>query len=367
MNRGQERALLAVLGVVLAVLVMVAGFQVLSGGEGTDVAAGGELGPALPNDSGVDADSPLDESESGLPAAPVELLPQDQDQATSPNGATSETPAPSTSTTSAQTTSSTAAPASTTSTPATETSRPSTSTTAAEATTTTSDRTSTTADETSTTDDDDADTTSATEAPTTTDDDDDDDTNTTSTTEAETTSTTADDSTTTTESSNELSAVEKEIIRLTNALRADPAGELRRQKPMPVCVEQDFFQMTVDAETGHPEAVPALIENRQLSLQMARDWSEQMGAADAMTHRSEDSQRAIYSALGVSWTSFGENVAWANGYGESAVAMEFFTGWRESDTGHYCSMLSGRFTHIGVGHHRTVEDKDWGTQNFYST
>ena len=160
-----------------------------------------------------------------------------------------------------------------------------------------------------------------------------------------------------------LTGVEKEIVRLTNELRAKPDGPLKRVGPTPECV-LDSEDIEFDPATGHPKPVPALIVNEAVSVQMARDWSQQMANADAMSHRSGDSQNAIYAALGISWTNRGENVAWAFGYAESAIARLFFNGWRES-AGHYCNMMSGAFTHIGVGHVRTEAGKDFATQNFY--
>ncbi len=334
MNRQQERILLGVLGVVLAVMVMFAGVQILGSRSNGDVAAGG---PALPG-----------EVEEEVAVDPTELLPQDPVSST---------------TTAIQVTTSTTLTTTSSTTTSTSTTAPTTteSTTTAEDTTSTVAETTSSVVEESTTSSTTADASSTTETTV-------DDGGTTSTTEAETTTTTTTqvESTTTTAASSELTALEQEIVRLTNALRANPSGELRRRGAMPACVDEEFYSITVDPDTGHPAAVPALSLNRQVSLQMARDWSQQMAAADQMTHRTQDSQRAIYAALGINWSSFGENVARAQGHPESSIAFQFFSGWRESDTGHYCSMMSGQFTHFGVGHHRTAAGKDWGTQNFYS-
>lgn len=332
MNRQQERVLLAVLGLVLAGLVMIAGARVLSSGNQADVAAGGEA-------SSVEGPGAEAEDEA---VDPTELLPQDASPSSStPSSAITVTGSTSTTSTTVATTSTTT------------TTSPSTTTTEA---TTTSEETTTTVEE----------TTSSSEASSTSEETTTTESTGEETTTSEETTTTVEETTTTTVASTDLSALEQEIVRLTNQLRANPSGELRRRAPLPECVDDDFYSISVDDETGHPTPVPALSENRDVSLQMARDWSQQMAAADAMTHRSQDSQRAIYSALGINWSSFGENVAWAQGYAESSIAFQFFSGWRESNTGHYCSMMSGRFTHIGVGHHRTDAGKDWGTQNFYS-
>lgn len=332
MNRQQERILLGVLGLLLAVMVMFAGAQVLGSGEAADVAAGG-VAPAVPGQAADDVDPD-----------PTELLPQDPEP--TPSSAVEVTTSTLASTTSLPTTTSTSTTA--------PTSESTTTTTAAVEETTTSEAETTTTEEPTTSSENET-STSETTTP---------DGETTTTTEAETTTTVAE--TTTTAPSLELTALEQEIVRLTNELRANPAGDLARRAALPECVEDDFYSITVDPETGHPTPVPALSLNRDVSVQMARDWSQQMAAADRMRHRTQDSQRAIYAALGITWSSFGENVAWAQGYPESSIAFQFFSGWRESNTGHYCSMLSGRFTHFGVGHHRTEAGKDWGTQNFYS-
>ena len=150
---------------------------------------------------------------------------------------------------------------------------------------------------------------------------------------------------------------------MTNELRTNPSGPLRRVGPTPECVFENE-DIEFDPETGHPKPVVALTLSEPVSIQMARDWSQQMADADAMSHRSGDSQDAIYAALGISWSARGENVAWAVGYSSSALAQLFFNGWRES-AGHYCNMMSGAFTRIGVGHARTEAGKDFATQNFY--
>lgn len=160
-----------------------------------------------------------------------------------------------------------------------------------------------------------------------------------------------------------LTEIEREIVRLTNSLRANPSGPLRRVGPMPECVlESDDIEL--DPETGHPKPARKLTPSEPVSVRMSRDWSQRMADTDAMTHRSAESQDLIYSELGIDWAARGENVAWAVGYNLSDVAQLFFGGWRESD-GHYCNMMSGSFTEIGVGHVRTAGGKDFATQNFY--
>ena len=141
---------------------------------------------------------------------------------------------------------------------------------------------------------------------------------------------------------------------------------MRRVTPLPGCVDEEFYGIEVDPETGHPRPVPELVTDEEVSVKMSRDWSLRMADSDQMSHRSNESQSAIYSALGINRSRSSENVAWLSGYPESATAMQLFVGWRESSTGHYCSLVAGSLTHIGVGHHRTANGKDWATQNFYA-
>ncbi|MEM9132000.1 MAG: CAP domain-containing protein [Actinomycetota bacterium] len=161
-----------------------------------------------------------------------------------------------------------------------------------------------------------------------------------------------------------LNAVELEVLRLTNELRANPAGPLARQKPMPGCVSNGFYGIAIDGATGHPTAVPALSLSEPVSVSLARDWSIQMDADNNFAHRPNNSASAIYGQLGINWSATGENIAWFSGYPDAQAAQIFFEGWRESDTGHYCALVAGAYTHIGVGYHKG-NSKSWATQNFY--
>ncbi len=160
--------------------------------------------------------------------------------------------------------------------------------------------------------------------------------------------------------------VELEIHRLTNELRANPSGPLARRKPMPSCVSETFYGMKIDPASGHPTAVPPLRLTEPVSIRLARDWSAQMDATNNFSHRSSSDASAIYTQLGISWRATGENIAWFEGYPDSEAARVFFNGWRESDTGHYCALLAGTFTNIGVGYHKGGS-QSWATQNFYAS
>ncbi len=326
MSRQAERRLLGVLGFVAVAIVMFAALRLLAGDPVDDIAAG-EASPSAAVDDARDAGG--DESsdrDSGVGRAPLTV-----DASTSTTG-------PMTSSSTSSTTPATTA-----------TTEPvaSSSTTSAGETTTTAE----------------APTSSATSSSTTT-------TVVATTTSSSTTTTaataTSSSTTTPTTAAAGLTAVEREVIRLTNQLRSNPSGPLRRVAPMPGCVDDEFFAIEVDTGTGHPRPVPELVANDAVSVKLSRDWSIRMAEADEMSHRSNESQAAIYSALGINRSRSSENVAWLSGYPESAIAMQLLVGWRESSTGHYCSLVAGSLTHIGVGHHRTDSGKDWATQNFYA-
>jgi len=157
--------------------------------------------------------------------------------------------------------------------------------------------------------------------------------------------------------------IEIEIFRLTNAIRANPSGPLARQGPLPDCVGDDFYQIEIDPATGHPKPAPLLTLDETVSMKMARPWSIQMDNSDTMGHRQD--QIEFLESIGIMPGVSGENVAWSSGYSQSDAAMVHFTGWRQSDTGHYCAMMAPAYTHVGVGHHMGA-DKFWATQNFYA-
>jgi hypothetical protein len=161
-----------------------------------------------------------------------------------------------------------------------------------------------------------------------------------------------------------LSPVEAEMVRLTNELRADPSGPLARRSPMPPCVDETFYAITIDPATGHPPPSPALAVDDQVSVAMARAWAVEMQQRADFSHRPGPSQEEVYSQLGVGVAAWGENIAWLAGFGPEDAARIHFEGWRESDIGHYCTMMSARFTHVGVGEHR-VGDESWAVQNYY--
>jgi hypothetical protein len=161
-----------------------------------------------------------------------------------------------------------------------------------------------------------------------------------------------------------LSAVEWELIRLTNELRADPAGPLAREAPLPDCVDDDYFQLAIDPASGRPEPVAPLLIDPASSEVVSRPWAARMASTGELEHRSSRSQVTGYRAMGLSVDSWGENIAWAVNYDPADVAWIHFTGWRESDDLHYCTLLTNRFTHLAVGEIRDGANS-WAAQNFY--
>ena len=161
-----------------------------------------------------------------------------------------------------------------------------------------------------------------------------------------------------------LSAVELEILRLTNELRSDPAGPLARHKPMPPCIDDEFYGIGVDPESGHPWPVPRLELNEIVSTELARPWAIEMDRRSEFAHQPSTTQQAVYADLGIPASAWGENIAWFSGYPPEMTAIVHFEGWRESDTGHYCSLVTARFTNVGIGEHR-VGSESWAVQSFY--
>jgi uncharacterized protein YkwD len=161
-----------------------------------------------------------------------------------------------------------------------------------------------------------------------------------------------------------LSPVELEIVELTNALRADPAGPLARHKPLPDCVANRYYDIAVDATTGQPEPVPPLALDPLVTTVLARTWADELRRSGRFEHRPSGEAHGLYGRLGQPVTAWGENIAWFEGLDPTQTALIHFEGWRESDAGHFCSLITGRFTTIGVGE-LTVGDQSWAVQNFY--
>ncbi len=154
-----------------------------------------------------------------------------------------------------------------------------------------------------------------------------------------------------------LNAIEREIARLTNELRTNPNGPLKRQGAVINC----GGRIRVNGAGSGYEAIGSLSLHEGASLQVARPWSAQMSRSN-FKHRPNAGVDALQS-IGVSIRSAGENIAY---HSYSDKAMTHFTGWRESD-GHYCNMMDPGFTHIGVGEVTKSDGLSYATQNFFST
>ncbi len=152
-----------------------------------------------------------------------------------------------------------------------------------------------------------------------------------------------------------LTAIELEIARLTNELRTNPNGPLRREGPVIDC----GGNVPIDPATGLYRPVPAVEVHPAASLQVARPWSAQM--TTDLQHRPEAGIPALIDA-GISVMTAGENIAYHN---FPDTAFRHFAGWRESD-GHFCNLMDPTFTHVGVGESQGADGFSYATQNFFS-
>ncbi len=162
-----------------------------------------------------------------------------------------------------------------------------------------------------------------------------------------------------------LSATEFELLRLTNLLRADPSGPLGRERVLPSCVNDPFYRIAIDRSTGAPEPAPPLEMSEMTANALARAWAIELAITGEFRHRPSAAQQQILASLDLPVTAWGENIAWFNGYPPEDTATIHFEGWRESETSHYCALISPRFTHVGIGELR-IGDDSWAVQNFYA-
>ncbi len=153
----------------------------------------------------------------------------------------------------------------------------------------------------------------------------------------------------------DLTAIELEMARLTNELRTNPNGPLRREGAVIDC----DGRIPIDPATGQYQPVEALIVDPVASVQVARVWSSQL--TTELQHRPQAGIAALQGA-GIEVTSAGENIAYHN---FSDTASRHFAGWRESD-GHFCNMMDPTFTHVGVGEVTRSDGFSFATQNFFA-
>ena len=99
----------------------------------------------------------------------------------------------------------------------------------------------------------------------------------------------------------------------------------------------------------------------------ARIKSQDMGDNNYFSHTDLNGNyiTAKMKADGVSYNSWGENIAYLGGYGTdpTVLANQFMTNWMNS-SGHRKNILSTDFTSIGVGVYQ-IGDKVYATQEFY--
>ena len=157
-----------------------------------------------------------------------------------------------------------------------------------------------------------------------------------------------------------LTAYEQLLLELVNRARLDPAGEAAR------------FGISLNtglAAGSLTASAKQVLAPNELLVDSARAHSQWMINTDIFSHTGSggsdpgDRMGAAGYAFTGSWT-WGENIAWFTGFDLAQAALIHFEGWRESDAGHYCALVSPRFTHLGVG---ALEDgtQSWAVQNFY--
>ena len=99
----------------------------------------------------------------------------------------------------------------------------------------------------------------------------------------------------------------------------------------------------------------------------ARIKSQDMGDNNYFSHTDLNGNyiTAKMKEDGVSYNSWGENIAYLGGYGTdpTVLANQFMTNWMNS-SGHRKNILSTDFTSIGVGVYQ-IGDKVYATQEFY--
>ncbi|NLL30500.1 MAG: CAP domain-containing protein [Clostridiales bacterium] len=111
--------------------------------------------------------------------------------------------------------------------------------------------------------------------------------------------------------------------------------------------------------------LPALQYNDTME-HYARIKSQDMGDRGYFDHRNPEGQliTAQMQADGVSYRSWGENIAYISGRSENAaLAEQFMDNWMNS-SGHRANILSRNFTSIGVGVYK-VGNTYYATQEFY--
>jgi uncharacterized protein YkwD len=111
--------------------------------------------------------------------------------------------------------------------------------------------------------------------------------------------------------------------------------------------------------------LPALQYNDTME-NYARIKSQDMGDRGYFDHRNPEGQliTAKMQADGVSYRSWGENIAYISGRsGNAALAQQFMDNWMNS-SGHRANILSSNFSSIGIGVYK-IGNTYYATQEFY--
>lgn len=127
-------------------------------------------------------------------------------------------------------------------------------------------------------------------------------------------------------------------------------------------IEQMIFNK-VNEERAKAGVAPLSYNNTMQKY--ARIKSEDMGVKKYFSHEDPNGQliTAKMKADGVSYNSWGENIAYLSGYsGDANIANQFMTNWMNS-SGHRANILSSNFTSMGVGVYK-VGDTYYATQEF---
>lgn len=128
-------------------------------------------------------------------------------------------------------------------------------------------------------------------------------------------------------------------------------------------VEQGIFNLVNEERS---KAGLSLLTYNNTMEKYARIKSKDMGDNNYFSH--EDLRGNLISAQmsadGVSYNSWGENIAYIGGsFNSSGLEKQFMSNWMNS-AGHRANILSSDFTSIGIGVYK-IGDKVYATQEFF--
>ena len=114
----------------------------------------------------------------------------------------------------------------------------------------------------------------------------------------------------------------------------------------------------VNAERAAVQAPPVAWHDGATDAAYAHSVDMDVRAFFAHTNPDGDGPGDRLHAAGVSWASYGENIA----MGQKTPA-DVMRAWMDSD-GHRRNILDPAFTHLGVGVHTSAQGGPWWTQCF---